>query len=74
MVLVIYSFKAALGRWFESNLCLIAGIAFTIFLFYAYEHISRKGGSDMSFGAALISTFVNLCLNFVAQSAEQGLP
>lgn len=69
-----YSFKAALGRWFESNLCLIAGITFTIILFYAYEYISGKGDSGMSFVAALITVFANLCLNFVAQKVEQGLP
>jgi hypothetical protein len=74
MVYENYSFKVALGRWFESNLCLITGITCTIILSYAYEYISRKGDSDMSFVAALISTFANLCLNFVAQSAEQGLP
>ena len=74
MVSISCPFKAALGRWFESNLCLIAGITFTIVLLYFYEHVSRKGGSGMCLLAAFISTFANLCLNFVAQSAEQGLP
>ena len=71
----MYSFRFALGRWFESNHCLVTGIVLVISLFYAYEYVSRKGDANMYTCCilAVINTIANLSLNFVAQSEEQGL-